>query len=149
MNVMKWLCIGLLAAGCAWTAGCGGGDGEAGTAAPAEPDPEEPAPGGTVALVAPQLVSPPDGQIYFDMGEDGIYVKLDWTSVPGAASYTLQVRDPSLVWHTVTNTHSGIKWDFIIGKWRWQVWAVDAGGTAGPKSPSSGFEVRKMPIQKP
>ena len=160
MKATRGLRIGLAALACGGWMGCddggsGGGAEETAEEIAAEetPAPAEeslPADEAPIALAAPTLTYPADGRIFFmDDEDDLIMIHLDWTAVPGAASYTIEVRDPSYNGHVVTNVHSGHSWDFYAGRWKWRVWAVDAGGTAGPHSSQFDFEIRPMPMAPP
>ena len=160
MNATRALGLGLVALACGGLAGCddGGSDGDAEetaaeVAAEETPVAEEetlPADEAPIALVAPTLTYPADGRTFFmDDEDDLLLIHLDWTAVPGAASYTIEVRDPSYNGNVVTNVHSGENWYFYLGQWKWRVWAVDANGTAGPRSAQFDFEVRPMPIPQP
>ena len=164
MNATRGLCVGLLALACCGWTGCGdgGSDGDAEEptgetadeiAAEEAPAPEtEPLPAdeAPIALTAPTLIYPAAGRIFFmDDEDDEIKIRLDWTAVPGAASYALEVRDPSYNGHVVTNVHSGQNRYFYLGFWKWRVWAVDAAGTAGPHSAQFYFDVKSMPTPQP
>ena len=160
MNATRGLCVGLLALACGGWTGCddGGSDGDAEETAEeiaaedtaVSEEETLPADEAPIALVAPTLIYPAAGRIFFmDDEDDEIKIRLDWTAVPGAASYTIEVRDPSYNAHVVTNVHSGQNWYFYLGFWKWRVWAVDAGGTAGPHSAQFYFEVKSMPTPQP
>ena len=92
------------------------------------------------ALVAPQLVSPADGTEYSAIVilEPGFNVDFEWTAVPGAASYVLELDGTQ---HAVAGTTATLPVpDFGAHKWR--VWAKDGNGASGPASAKDGFTIK-------
>ena len=81
-----------------------------------------------VVLVAPQLVSPPDGENYFTVPAT-MPVVFEWRAVPGAASYILEVNGNR---RTVGGTSVTV--NLGVGVYRWRVSARDSTGAAGPAS---------------
>ncbi len=104
-----------------------------------------------VALAAPQQISPPDGAVFYHVPRT---TYLEWTAVPGAASYTVEIdcllccdpdqwcTDVGVTWGVFPGiTATNYRHDFVGAQpGRWRVWAVDAYGNAGPKSGWRGFE---------
>lgn len=107
------------------------------------------------ALGAPQMLSPANGTEFAHAPRT---TRLEWSAVPGAVSYTVELevcqpggadgkdcQDPQLLQIRRNPPLSGIEgtsYAFIfIGAQpgRWRVWAVDAQGRMGVKSPWSYF----------
>lgn len=128
---LKWFCVGLLAAGCALTIGCSDDDDDDDAVAPPADTP--------VTLVAPQLVTPADDMVYTTLLAVGtLYpINYEWTAVPGAASYVLEVDG---VQSAVAGT--AVTKEYTYGDYEWRVWAKDANGASGPASAKSSFEIR-------
>jgi hypothetical protein len=141
MKAMKWMGwsgLVLLAASLMWTTGCGGGDDNGGTTtivvtnaagdvttvvvtnAPAAP-----------ALVAPQLVTPENNREYNVLLLLGTKYKVnfEWTAVPGAQSYVLELDG---VQNAINGTTAELELGY--GTYKWRVWAKDANGASGPAS---------------
>ncbi len=161
MRAVKGLCVILLALGCAaGLAACsdddddgaaadtadGGGtiivEGDDADDASATPVVDDTAEGDgesdgdtAVALVAPELVSPRNGERRIAVTE-GIPVSFEWTAVAGAASYIHEVDGRR---RTVGGT--SITVTLGVGVYRWRVSARDATGAAGP---ASGFFVLRI-----
>ncbi len=140
---LKWLCIGLLATGCAVAlTACDDDDDDNGggtttivvtnvvdgttTVVTNAPAPQ--------ALVAPQLVTPEDDRSYNAFGGEEIEVDFEWTAVPGAASYVLEVNGTQQAVADTTHTLS-----LDADTYQWRVWGKDANGASGP--PSQPFTV--------
>lgn len=155
MKTMKWIswCSAVLLVGSLmWTTGCGGSSGDGGggtttivvTNAAGETTTvvvtNEPA---AAALVAPQQVMPHAGQ---EFGSIIVIVPLDidfqWTAVPGASSYVLQVNGQSYQVNGTTKTVS-----LAIGDHKWRVNAVSGEGAKGPVSGWVNFKVKFEPIE--
>jgi hypothetical protein len=178
MKWMKWFCIGLLATGCAFATGCGGGDddnsdtadgggttvtnvlnpsGGGGTVvtnvvlvpgpggstttnlvivtnAPADDTPA-PLPPLFVRLAAPELVAPPNnGPSYPTSGT--LSINFQWTAVPKAATYVLEVGGSQYV-----TDGTGMTRQFSPGIYTWRVWARDASRRDGLPSATFTFGV--------
>lgn len=147
MKWLKWCLVGLLAAGCAMTmTACGSDD-----------DDDDAAGGGVVvvtnvvggttvvvtnvapaALVAPQLVTPADDTVYGTLllVGTGYPVNFEWTAVPGATSYILELDGAQTA---VAGTTTSMELDY--GDYEWRVWARDASG-AGPASGKFSFKIK-------
>jgi hypothetical protein len=96
----------------------------------------------TVELVAPQLVTPAEGQKYTTfLLFNNVEVEFTWTAVPGADSYMLYVNDLT---YAVTGTSQ--KLSLPIGNHKWRVHAV-ANGKKGPLSSWVNFAVELVTIQ--
>ena len=149
----KWLCIGLLAVACAVSlTACGDDDN----------DDDAAAAGTTVVvvtnattvvtnvveeetvLVAPQLVTPADGTIYSVLlvVDTGYKVNFEWTAVPGAASYVIELNG---VQTPVAGTQITLEKGY--GEYKWRVWAKDADGASGPAIGKFSFTVKSKLIQ--
>lgn len=161
---MKWFCVGLLVTGCVLTTGCGGGDddnsggggvivvtnfvvvpGPGGTTmtnlvvetnAPAN-DPAHP-PIVETALVAPELIDPPNGASYSTGVDTDIYpITFEWAAVPGAVSYILEVNGRMFTTSGTTMDMRLIDDDYI-----WNVRAKKSGaGLSGPPSETRTFTI--------
>ncbi len=97
------------------------------------------APPAPQALVAPQQVSPADGTEYSTIVilDPGYNVSFEWTAVPGAASYVLELDGTQ---HAVAGTTVTLPVsDF--GNHKWRVWAKDANGASGPASSKDSFSI--------
>jgi hypothetical protein len=109
------------------------------------------------SLAAPQPVSPANGT---EFNHYPRLTKLEWSAVPGAASYAVEVdfcnglvrkecSDPSNLEGRTLPPTSGIKgtsYEFsFVGAQpgRWRVWALDAQGWAGRKSDWSWFVYKR------
>lgn len=94
------------------------------------------------ALVAPQLVSPADGTEYSAILilDPGYNVSFEWTAVPGAASYVLELdgKQNAVAGTTTTLPVKG------FGNHKWRVWAKDANGASGPASGKDSFTINKV-----
>ena len=91
------------------------------------------------ALVAPQQVSPADGTEYSTIVilDPGYNVSFEWTAVPSAASYVLELDGTQ---HAVAGTTVTLPVsDF--GNHKWRVWAKDANGASGPASSKDSFSI--------
>jgi len=97
-------------------------------------------------LPAPQQISPPDGAVFRHYPRR---TTLRWRAVPGAVSYTVEIdcyhccqsnkwcREVGRAWKVIPNIQ-GTSYTFqFVGAQpgRWRVWAVDALGRPGIKSP--------------
>ena len=153
MKAIKWVgwCgVGLLVASCMWTTGCGGGDGDGDTTvvvtntttvvtnAPA-----------TAVLVAPQLINPEDNKSMSIILLPGnkYTVNFEWTGVPGAQSYVLEVNGNQ---NPISGTTAALQFG-NLGTYTWRVWAKDANG-AGPASSKFKFILKKfiaVPLPSP
>ena len=148
MNATRGLCVGLLALACGGWTGCddGGSDGDAEETAEeiaaedtaVSEEETLPADEAPIALVAPTLIYPAAGRIFFmDDEDDEIKIRLDWTAVPGAASYVLELDGTQ---HAVAGTTVTLPVsDF--GNHKWRVWAKDANGASGPASSKDSFSI--------
>jgi hypothetical protein len=111
--------------------------------------------GSSARLEAPQQLLPLDGVELYQYPR---LTRLEWTPVAGAASYSVEIdlchavapavkecKEPTPLQHRSNPPPSGIKttsYEFsFIGAQpgRWRVWAVDAEGRAGARSPWSTF----------
>ena len=148
VNGLKWVCIVLLLTGCAVAlSACGGGD---------DDDNDEGTVvvvtnvvGGTTvvvtnvvaaqSLVAPQLVTPADGSAYSTILiiAPGFNVHFEWTAVPGAVSYVLEVDGTQ---HAVDGTTQTLPIP-EFGNHKWRVWAKDSNGASGPASGKFSFDI--------
>jgi len=132
MKTMKWIgwCgMALLVASLMWTTGCGGSDGDGGTTVVTNETTvvtNAPAP---VAMVEPQLVTPANHQSYNSYGGVPVDVNFEWTVVPGAASYVLEINSVQGAVATTTSTKS-----LTAGIYQWRVWGKDSDGASGPAS---------------
>jgi peroxiredoxin len=106
-----------------------------------------------VALSAPVQVSPPDGAT-FDVSPRT--TKLVWGAVPGALNYAVEIDCLYCCSRTQWCSDIGAldvrrnipqteyTFDFVGAQpGRWRVWAIDATGQEGPKSPWWGFTHKK------
>jgi hypothetical protein len=128
MKTMKWVgwCgFVLLAASLMWTTGCGS-DGDDGTSVVVTNSVVTNAP---AALVAPQLVTPANNQSYNSYGGVPVDVGFEWTAVPGAVSYILEVNSTQHAEGATTATMS-----LSSGIYSWRVWGKDSNGASGPVS---------------
>ena len=156
MKALKWMSwpgMFLLAAGLMWTMGCGGSDGDGGgttttvvvtnatgetttvvvTNTPAEPEEQ--------ALVAPQIVSPTEGQVFGTLiALFPVDVEIQWTPVPGADSYVLYVDSAT---YEVTGSSHTVS--LAIGNHKCRINAV-RDGLKGPLSSWRNFEVELQPL---
>ena len=147
MRTMKWwswLGIGLVAVCVAFaTVGCGDDDNDDGEGTTTVVVTNQttvvtnaPAP---LALVAPQLVTPANGMdndVFYIGGVAGLDFQFEWTAVPGAASYVLEING---VQRTVAGTTTTVTLPY--GDYNWRVWAKDANGASGPPSVMFSFNV--------
>ena len=122
---LKWLRIALLAAGCTVTMmACGGDDGGGG--------------GEETSLTAPQPVTPLNGRAFtLNAGQTSYAVDFEWTSVPGDASYVLELDGVQI---TVAGTRT-VR-NCIRGRHEWRVWARTEDGASGPPSELSTFSIQ-------
>ena len=94
------------------------------------------------ALVAPQLISPADGTEYSAIVilDPGYNVSFEWTAVPGAASYVLELdgNQNAVAGTTATLPVKG------FGSHKWRVWAKDGDGASGPASAKDSFTINKV-----
>lgn len=122
---MGWCGLVLLAASLMWTTGCGSDD-DGGTTVVVTN-----APSGTTpqALVAPQLVTPADNQSYNSYGGVPVDVDFEWTAVPGAVSYVLELNGTQNAVSGTTSTRS-----LLPSIYQWRVWGKDSDGASGPVS---------------
>jgi len=93
-----------------------------------------------ISLVAPQQVSPQNGQVINTFTED-IRVDFQWTPVNGASGYVFEMDgiQRSLAGNGSTSKQN----DLSVGTYSWRVWAV-AGSEAGP--PSATYTVTVSPF---
>ena len=91
------------------------------------------------ALVAPQQVSPADGTEYSAIVilDPGYNVNFEWTAVPGAASYVIELDGTQ---HAVDGTTVTLPVP-NFGNHKWRVWAKDANGASGPASSKDSFSI--------
>lgn len=142
MRTMKWLAwfgIGLVAVCVAFaTVGCGDDGDDDGTTVVVTNQTTVVTNAAPQALVAPQLVTPADGTVYSTLLVVGtLYaVGFEWTPVPGATSYVLEIDGEQI---PVAGTTASLQLDY--GDYRWRVWARDANG-AGPASGKFDFTVQ-------
>lgn len=155
--MLKWLVLGLLALGCAVNlSACSGDDddseeaaGDAGTTdtiiiegddsddIPATPVVDETAEGDaetegeTVALTAPQLVAPRNGQVFDPPDGNYVNIRFEWTAVPGAADYVIELSETGRRIVAGTSTEQRCASGTL---YRWRVCARDANGVNGPIS---------------
>lgn len=155
MRRLKWLCVGCLALGCAaGLTACGDDEDEAAVGGTTTGGTN---PGNTTvivvtnettvvtnapapqALVAPQLVTPADGMdndVFYIPPAVGLDIDFEWTAVPGAASYVLEINGEQ---RTITGTTATVVLSY--GNYTWRVWAKDANGASGPASATFSFNV--------
>lgn len=103
-------------------------------------------PTSSTGLTAPIQNSPADGTVFSTYPR---MTTLQWSSVTGAASYTVEhsycssagCNDWAVDYGPVTGlTTNSYTYEFVGAQpGRWRVWAVDANGNAGPKSGWWGF----------
>lgn len=143
MRTMKWLAwfgIGLVAMCVAFaTVGCGDDDNDDGTTVVVTNQTTVVTNAAPQALVAPQLVTPADGMdndVFYVGGVAGLDFQFEWTAVPGAASYVLEING---VQRSVTGTTTTVTLPY--GDYNWRVWAKDANGASGPPSAMFSFNV--------
>jgi len=99
-----------------------------------------------MGLGMPAQLSPANGSVFHHYPRT---TTLRWTAVPGAASYTVEIdcfhccgfnrwcTDIGQTWKVMPNIH-GTSYTFnFVGAQpgRWRVWAVDAHGNEGPRTP--------------
>ena len=99
------------------------------------------APASSGGLIAPKLLSPADGAVFEHYPR---ITTVAWKEVPGAAGYILEwdfkddqgwAADSSRPTATLRTTEPVATFSFVGAQsGRWRVWAVDAGGTEGPRS---------------
>lgn len=132
MRTMKWLTwlgIGLVAVCVGFsTVGCGDDD-EDGTTVVVTNQTTVVTNAAPQALVAPQLVTPEDDKSDNAYGGEAIGVDFEWTAVPGAASYVLEVNGTQ---HAVADTTQTLSLN--DGTYQWRVWGKDSNGASGPPS---------------
>ena len=94
------------------------------------------------ALVAPQQVSPADGTEYSAIVilDPGFNVNFEWTAVPGAASYVIELDGTQ---HAVAGTTVTLPVP-NFGNHKWRVWAKDDDGASGPASSKDSFSINVM-----
>ena len=118
---------------------------------------------GTAQLPAPEIVSPADRTVLFDYHDRPRMLTIEWTAVPGAATYTVEVEvcqreapdggecrkgaTPLTRWRQATPPSGieGTRYESIFPgtqPGRWRVWAVDELGQPGMKSPWTLFFYR-------
>jgi len=95
-----------------------------------------------IHLIAPQLISPPNGQIFSNYPR---WETFKWAIVPGATTYNLEIQSYYLEWSpwSVRKGISGTEYPTgFVGAQpgRWRVWAVSSSGEEGPKSGWRKFE---------
>ena len=155
---LKWPCVALAAGVYAVSlTACGDGDSDSDAESAADSDgantvvvvtnqttvvtntaPQE-------GLVAPQLVTPADGKVYTTLLEagTGYGVHFEWTVVPGATSYILELNgEPKTVTGTTVDT------ELVYGDYEWRVWARNASG-AGPASGMLSFTIKSSILPLP
>lgn len=157
MKETRWwmcFCTGLLALACAVSmTACGDGSDDDGNDAVGVVVVTNVVNGTTVvvtnaapqALVAPQLVSPADGTEYsaIFIFEPGFNVDFEWTAVPGAASYVLELDGTQ---NAVAGTTATLPVP-NFGDHKWRVWAKDENGASGPASAKDAFTIKFVPLQ--
>ena len=91
------------------------------------------------ALVAPQQVSPADGTEYSTIVilDPGYNVSFEWTAVPSAASYVLELDGTQIAVDGTTATR-----ELGFGDYKWRVWAKSADGSSGPASGKFEFTIK-------
>jgi tetratricopeptide (TPR) repeat protein/thiol-disulfide isomerase/thioredoxin len=98
--------------------------------------------GGTAAVTAPRLLSPPPGAVFEHFPRETTLV---WSEVPGAVSYVAEWDYKGAdAWASQQRGTQGVliqatqpvaTFQFIGAQpGRWRVWAIDAAGQPGPKS---------------
>ena len=94
---------------------------------------------GPQGLVGPQQVSPADGTEYSAIVilDPGFNVDFEWTAVPGAASYVIELDGTQ---HAVAGTTVTLPVP-NFGDHKWRVWAKDANGASGPASSKDSFSI--------
>lgn len=124
---LKWLGMILLAAGCAVTMmACGGSDGD---------DDGDGSGDEATALAAPQPLTPENGTVFKTLLPGGAKYSVDfeWTAVPGATSYLLEISGagslPKATAISVPGTHA--TWSVGYGDYQWRVWAKQGNGDPG------------------
>jgi len=146
MKTMKWIegCGAvLLMTSLMWTTGCGGSGGDSGGGTTTVVTNTVPTPGsGTVTpsaasqLVAPQIVSPVNNQIFFVGSSEDI--NFQWTAVPGAEAYVFELDGTQ---HGGTVTWAKV--NLGVGVHTCRVWGL-VGGEPGPKSASVTFTLESL-----
>ena len=98
------------------------------------------------ALVAPQLITPADDTVYSTLllVDTGYNVNFEWTAVPGAASYVIEVDGVQAAVAGTTTTQ-----ELDYGDYEWRVWAKDADGSSGPASGKFSFTIKSSLIIVP
>lgn len=138
MKAIKWIgwCgMALLVASLMWTTGCGGDGGGTTTVVVTN----APAP---LLLPAPQLVTPENNktnEVFLIL--IGYPVGFEWTAVPNAQSYVLELNGMEI---PVSGTINTQKLDY--GEYQWRVWARDTNGTSGAASDTFHFSIVAEPI---
>lgn len=132
--------------------GCDSGGGDDDPATPATTTTTTVAAGTTTtttvpgALVAPTQTAPASGSTLTSFPRN---LTLTWTSVPGAASYGLQIQMNMGSWVDVVNTTlAATTYSTTMSgdnPCRWRVWAIDAASNAGPYSGWATFEFDTSP----
>ncbi len=155
MNARRWwqgMVVGLVAVGVAFAAiGCGGGDDDDSDGGTTVVVVTNVVNGTTVvvtnvvetppALVAPQLVSPVNGweaNVLLLLGT-GYDTTFEWTAVPGAVAYVLEVNGAETVL-----TGTTVVQELGYGEYEWRVWARNAAGANGPKSGKFSFKISPL-----
>jgi hypothetical protein len=99
---------------------------------PADPDP-------VLRLMAPQLASPANGETFTTSVPSVLTsVKMEWTAVPGAATYVVEVDGTKYVTDGTSRTMG-----FAVGTHTWSVLARDGDDMEGWPSDTSSFTVRE------
>jgi hypothetical protein len=93
-------------------------------------------------LPAPEALGPSE-----DAAFDHANPRFSWTSVPGAAAYTVEVCRDAACGELVERATgiTGTRWDadgLPLGRFHWRVMAVSATGLDGYASPATAFSVR-------
>nr|MDQ3806007.1 hypothetical protein [Acidobacteriota bacterium] len=111
---------------------------------------------GAAALPAPRQTAPAEGTVFEHYPRTTV---LEWAAVPGAAGYAVEVEYfypcpdadcPKAAPHQLNGDPpqfglEATRYEFnFVGatRGRWRVWAVDAKGRAGAKSPWSSFSYK-------
>ena len=148
MKWLKWSLVGLLMLACAvGLSACGGDDDDDGG-------------GGTVVTnvvvvtntpvvepelvsVAPALITPEDGKVYsvLLLVGTGYKVNFEWTGVPNAVSYILELDGTQFVVDGTTASR-----ELGFGEYEWRVWAKSSDGSSGPASAKSDFTIKSKII---
>ena len=145
MKGLQWCVTGMLMLACAvGLSACGGGDddddGGGGTVVTnvvvvtnnpvAEP---------ALATVAPELITPENGKVYsvLLLVGTGYKVNFEWTGVPNAVSYILELDGTQIAVDGTTATR-----ELGFGDYKWRVWAKSADGSSGPASGKVEFTIK-------